>query len=227
MKNLSLGVQLRLMELSEDLWGGVDNPLETFIHLSALDLLFIGPMQRRRLIRLQAAILAYLKNPTDSLSRVIFLSSLRACEAASGLLGKNDDARHHCTEKRVGSGSEKIMVTYADSLIVHEDFSQINNSNKTHRFYGDRVGDEVDVGYFGVGHYVESGLFEDSAPSFGSLEFDSQADLVELAQVYQHDSVENIEASIGDPSRGIQEAMLGLLTPDSEPYFGMFFTPDQ
>ncbi|WP_010487486.1 hypothetical protein [Pseudomonas sp. S9] len=216
MSVFSPDIENRLTALTASFMVRKADALEAISRLTALDLQFVDPAQRNRLLRLQSALLAYLKSPADALQRTRFLSCLRACEAGAQMAEKQIIANQPSWRS-----SETFAVEPVDSP-AHSGRASRQRYTRRHSVHrpipvfiasSNTPSEEFDFGPALTGH-IDEGWDCVLPVALGQMSALSNTDYPNWKdEPFTYKS---------DPAQGVLDAMVGILTVDSAPYLGMF-----
>ena len=220
MSVFSPGVENRLSALAASFMVRKAGALEAFSRLTALDLLFVDSAQRNRLLRLQSALLAYLKSPADALPRTRFLSSLRACEAGAQM-----------PEKQLSANQPSLrpVETFAESIFAEPVDSPAQSGRASRQRYTRRhsTNRQAPVSMARSNIPSEGSAFGPALTGHSDEDWDCVLP-VALGQMSAFSSTsypswkDEPFTCESDPAQGMLDAMMGILTIDSAPYLGMF-----
>jgi hypothetical protein len=216
MNVLSPGVENRLSTLAASFLVRKADALEAFSRLTALDLLFVDSAQRNRLLRLQSALLAYLKSPSDALPRTRFISSLRACEAGAQMPDKHTSANQPSL-RPVETFAESVFVDPADSPAQSGRASRPRYTRRHHAHRRDPVFTECSNIHSEVFDFdpALAGHFDEDLDCVLSVTHGQEPVLSSMSNSSWNDESFTSES---DPAQGILDAMMGILTMDSAPF---------
>lgn len=220
MSVFSPDIENRLTALTASFMVRKADAFEAFSRLTALDLQFVDPAQRNRLLRLQSALLAYLKSPADALQRTRFLSCLRACEAGAQMPEKQVTANQP-SWRPVGTFAESITAQPVDSP-AHSGRAARQRYTRRHSVHhpdpvfiasSNTPSEEFDFGPALTGHIDEGwdGVLPVALGQMSALSNMGYPNWKDEPFTYK-----------SDPAQGMLDAMVGILTVDSAPYLGMF-----
>lgn len=219
MSVFSPGVENRLSALAASFMVRKAGALEALSRLTALDLLFVDSAQRNRLLRLQSALLAYLKSPADALPRTRFLSSLRACEAGAQM-----------PEKQLSANQPSLrpVETFAESIFAEPVDSPAQSGRASRKRYTRRHSTNRQAPVFMARSNIpsEGSAFGPALTGHSDEDWDCVLP-VALGQMSalsstSYPSWKDEPFSESDPAQGMLDAMMHILTIDSAPYLGMF-----
>lgn len=214
MSVFSPGVENRLSALGASFMVRKADALEAFSRLTALDLLFVESTQRNRLLRLQSALLAYRKNPTDALPGTRFISSLRACKVGAQMPDKNFSA-NQSSLRPVETFAESVFVDPADCPAQSGRASRPRYPRRHHAHRRNPVFTECS-NIHSEGFDFDpalAGHFDEDLDGVLSVTRGQEPVLSSASNSRWNDESFTSES---DPAQGMLDTMMGILTMDND-----------